>query len=250
VKPHFDSDSDGALLDDGPRSAVRISEFQVLELAGRHLNAMLRQGNEAEHSGPAQIVDPATEAGEVDRARRSGIDGGRNPCREARCVGVTAPRIDSPVAVNVEINQAGRNDVAAGIDDPRRRLPAELCADRRDSVPGDPDIGWCGEARTGIDHMAATDEQVEVGHEHSNYLTLVGAGSFRRELLPRIIAMSKGWQLGRSRRGGDPMSVHEPGQPRTQRIDALHCECTWAFGLSTTWTRACTQRIQKSNAEG
>ena len=102
------------------------------------------------------------EPGHVAGAGAAGIDEGGGTGARCHLLGVDTERGASPIDVGVEVDEAGKDEVAGAIDVARGRL-ADGRRQLRDLAAGESDIERRVEILHRIDHAAVSDQQV-VGH--------------------------------------------------------------------------------------
>ncbi len=82
----------------------------------------------------------AAKAEEIAGAGTAGVDEGGGAALGGEAVGIDAERGAAPIDVAVQIDEAGRDDAARGIDDLRCPVGRNVGVDRGDAAIGDGDI--------------------------------------------------------------------------------------------------------------
>src|SRR5207249_3899749 len=110
--------------------------------------------------GGAARDDVTREAAEGGRARASGVDDRRDSGMHAGQVGVDAGPVDPLEDVGVEVDQAGRDELAAHFEGPRRLGGGDLRRDARDDAVLHRDVENPVEPRRWIQHVAAPEHEI------------------------------------------------------------------------------------------
>ena len=121
-QPYLHADDHVGMLA-GPRDGLRgRGPAQVFELARQRRDHPLdRDVEEGEYPRLRALDDVAPEPGEGLGARRAGVDGGGDAAAQAVRVRVDAVVRDALVQVRVQVDQAGHQHQAAGVDRLGRR---------------------------------------------------------------------------------------------------------------------------------
>src|SRR5262249_29988851 len=114
----------------------------------------------------------AVERREGRGAGGAGVDGGGHAAVEAVGIGLDAERGDAPVDVGMQVDPAGRDEQAGGVDDlAADAAPGDVGADRGDPRSYDAHVGDGVEVLRRVEHAPAAHQDVE----HGGYL-LMGDG--------------------------------------------------------------------------
>ncbi len=92
------------------------------------------------------------EAVEIARAGAAGIDESRDAAGARQKLGLDAERRAAPVDVGMQVDQAGRDDLAGNV---AHILGRKTIADRRDLAAGEGNVGDLVEGLRGIDNPSA-----------------------------------------------------------------------------------------------
>ena len=84
------------------------------------------------------------------------------PLLRREAVGVDAERGAAPIDMAVQVDEAGRDDAARGIDDLRGAIGRDVGVDRGDAAIGDGDIALRIEAGGRIDEAAALYQEIKL----------------------------------------------------------------------------------------
>ena len=103
------------------------------------------------------LGDPFPEAQHIERARGPHIQPGGHTAARGHRVGVDAPEGDVVIDVGVQVDQAGGDDLAAGVHHPGRALGGDVGFDGGHPVAPDAHIQSSALA-AGVDDFAAFDE--------------------------------------------------------------------------------------------
>src|SRR6185369_1365785 len=98
--------------------------------------------------------------GQGGRGRKSTVAGDLQ--RDALADLRLRPRVERQreVGVRVDVDEAGRDDLAAGVDHPAGR-PRRARLERDEAAPVDADVGVAPGRAGAVDQVAAADQQVE-----------------------------------------------------------------------------------------
>ena len=163
---YFHADDYLGVLACGSDHLARLTEPEIAALADRH---RLR---EAENAGEGNVDigedadlraldNVAAKTEEVAGAGTAGIDEGGGAALGGEAVCIDAKRSAAPVDVAVQVDEAGRDDAAGGVDDTRGALGRDVGVDRRDPAIGDGEIARRVEAGCRIDEPAALYQEIE-----------------------------------------------------------------------------------------
>src|SRR5262249_49799294 len=117
----------------------------------------------------------ALEGGEGGSTGAAGVDGGGDAAAQAVGVGLDAQRGAAPEDVRVQVDPAGRDDQAAGVDDVTvDALAHEVGADFGNTSAADADVGKTIEVLARVDDPTAAYDHVEHGSKHRTRYTRRG----------------------------------------------------------------------------
>src|SRR5207302_614512 len=106
------------------------------------------------------LDDMPAEAGEIARAGAAGIDKGSCAAARRELGGVDSERGPAPIDMGVQVDEAGHDDEAARIEEPRP-LQRQIGPDRRNPAALKPDIGCFVAPVFRIDDPAALEDQIQ-----------------------------------------------------------------------------------------
>ncbi len=163
---HLDADDEVAVGVRDFSGADRIHQPQLFALAhhdaiGEAEDAGMRHMQISEDAHLARLDHMLAEAGEIAGAGTAGIDRGGDAGGAAKLLGVDAERGATPIDMGVQVDQAGRHDLACNVAHGGRGIRLQAAADLRHLAVGKRDVADRVEPLRGVDHAAAAQDQVE-----------------------------------------------------------------------------------------
>ena len=167
--PHLDADDHVAVLVRDLDRLDRRHQPHLLALADHHglgerVDAGERDVQVGEDAHRRRLDHVLAEAREVARPRAAGVDRGGDAGGAAEILRVDAERGAAPVHVRVQVDQAGRDDVALHVAHFGR--VAEIVADLRDLAAGERHVGDAVDVLRRVDDAPALQDEI-VGHDVS-----------------------------------------------------------------------------------
>jgi hypothetical protein len=169
---HLDAEDQVAILARHAGAFARIDEAQIGTLTHHH---RLGEGEDA-GKGDVEIGQDAhrrrldhmlAKAVEIAGARTAGIDEGGDAAAARQQFGLDAERGAAPIDMGVQVDQAGRHDLAGDV---ARVLGRQALADRRHLAARESHVGHSVDILRRIDHPAAL--QYEIVHEPLSCLSV------------------------------------------------------------------------------
>ena len=159
---HLDAQHQVLVLPRDTHGFTRIDQPHVGALAHHH---GLREGKDAgegdveirKDSNGRGLDHVLAEAVEIAGPGAAGIDEGGDAAGARQQLGLDTQGRAAPVDMGVQVDQAGRDDLAFDV---ARVGPSEPVADRRDLAAGEGDVGHLVDALRGIDEPAAFENQI------------------------------------------------------------------------------------------
>src|SRR5207248_644724 len=113
---------------------VHVQVGEIVELVGVVDQADGGDVHESEDAGLARADDELAEAGQGVGAAGAPVHPGRDAAAAGERVGADAPEGHAPIDVGVQVDQAGDDVVAGGVDHPVGRFGRDVGLDRGDAV--------------------------------------------------------------------------------------------------------------------
>ena len=159
---HLDAQHQVLVLQRHAHGLARIEQAHVGALAHHHRlgegedagEGNVEVGQDADGRGFDHVL---AEAVEVARPGAAGVDGRGDAAGAGQQLRLDAERGAAPIDVGVQVDQAGRDDLAANVT---RVGAGEAVTDRRHLAAGEGDVGHLVDALRGVDDPAALENQI------------------------------------------------------------------------------------------
>ena len=161
--PDLDADQEVRVFGERHRAGFDLRVVDVVEFGHRERRqAVIGDMEEGIHPRPRLRDDVAPQRGEIVDAGIARRHHGGGALELHQFVGGNADRRAVGVDVTVQIDEAGRDELARSVDGLGGAGGGNVGLDRLDHAPTDADVALAPQRLAGIEHVAALDHQVEL----------------------------------------------------------------------------------------